>query len=165
MPSGVVVADSRVAPVSVLNLFCITAGFVKALQLVVHSFASCGRDLLRGLVGLQLDHVGGRQFLRAQHAVIPIQRRDNSTVNVPLDNDINSAVAVPFGGNDYTVAGLEVLRGIVSASVGFVCVHNAKVAWPLIESTSLSRLLKDFLGAHNQWFTGLFTEERGGESE
>jgi hypothetical protein len=57
------------------------------------------------------------------------------------------------------------LRGSVSASVGFVCVHNAKVAWPLIESTSLSRLLKDFLGAHNQGFTGLFTEERGGESE
>jgi hypothetical protein len=57
------------------------------------------------------------------------------------------------------------LRGSVSASVGFVCVHNAKVAWKLIESTSLSRFLKDFLGAHNQWFTGLFTEERGGESE
>jgi hypothetical protein len=126
---------------------------------------ACLRGSRGDLVGLQLNHVGCRQFLRAQHAMRPIQRRDNSTVDVPLDNDINRAIAIPFGSNKHTVASFEVQRGVVPASVGFVCVHNSKVAAILIASTSISRFLKDFLGADYQGFTGLFTEERGGESE
>jgi hypothetical protein len=47
------------------------------------------------------------------------------------------------------------------AGLGVLCVHEAKVAASLIESTSFSRVLKDFLGAGNQ----RFTEQGGGESE